>query len=136
VGATIVLADDDDDLRAVYAAWLRQLGYTVIEAADGDAAVALVRTAQPDLLLLDLWMPARNGLEVLDALRHDPAADRLRVAMLSAAGDADARLECFGAGASAYLVKGGPLDDLRRQIEALLAASPPADDPDPAGAPP
>jgi CheY-like chemotaxis protein len=120
--ATIVLADDDDDLRAVYAPLLRGAGYTVFEAADGASAVALVRERRPELLLLDLWMPALNGLEVLDRLRHEPAAGRLRVVILSALADADARLESFEGGAVAYLVKGVPLAELLVQVRRALAA--------------
>src|SRR5436305_11791044 len=79
VAATLVLADDDDDLRAVYAPCLRAAGYTVHEAADGREALDLVREHRPALLLLDIWMPGLNGFEVLDGLRHDPAAGRLKV---------------------------------------------------------
>ena len=120
---TIVLADDDDDLRAVYAACLGAAGYAVVEAADGRAALDLVRARRPELLLLDIWMPALNGFEVLDALRHDPVAARLKVLMLSAQSDADARLEAFGAGAVAYLVKGMALGDLLDQVRRVLAAT-------------
>jgi CheY-like chemotaxis protein len=117
---TIVLADDDDDLRAVYAACLGTAGYTVVEAADGQQTVALVRARRPELLLLDIWMPGFNGFEVLDALRHDPAAARLKVVMLSSQSDADARLEAFGAGAVAYLIKGLGLADLLDQVRRAL----------------
>ena len=117
---TIVLADDDDDLRAVYAACLGAAGYSVVEAADGDAALALVRERRPALLLLDIWMPALNGFEVLDALRHDPAAGRLKVVVLSSQSDADARLEAFGAGAVAYVVKGLALAELLERVRRAL----------------
>jgi CheY-like chemotaxis protein len=57
VVATIVLAEDDSDLRAVYAQCLRQAGHVVWEAEDGAQALALVRSRSPELLLLDIWMP-------------------------------------------------------------------------------
>jgi CheY-like chemotaxis protein len=120
VAATLILADDDADLRAVYAPWLRAAGHTVHEAADGREAIELVRTHRPALLLLDLWMPVLSGFEVLEALRHDPAAARMRVIILSNLSDAETRLEAFGSGAVAYLVKGTPLLVLRDHIERTL----------------
>lgn len=119
--ATIVLAEDDADLRALYRACLNREGHVVVEAADGQAAVDTVRTRHPDLLLLDLWMPTLNGFEVLDALRHDPTATRLKVVVLSAQCDADARLEAFGSGAVGYLVKGLAITDLLECVRATLA---------------
>jgi DNA-binding response OmpR family regulator len=118
--AMIVLADDDDDLRALYAAALRTDGHEVVEACDGREAVELTRARRPELLLLDIWMPALNGFEVLDALRHDGAGVRLRVVVVSNLADAEARLEAFEAGASDYLVKGGPLAEFLGQVRAAL----------------
>ena len=120
----IVLADDDSDLRAVYALCLRRAGYHVVEVADGVEALESARAHRPALLLLDLWMPGLNGFEVLGRLREDPAAAPMRVVMLSCVADADSRLECFGAGADGYLVKGMPLTDLLDRVREELAAGP------------
>ncbi len=119
--ASIVLADDDEDLRAVYATCLRNAGHAVREAAGGSEALALVREHRPALLILDVWMPQVNGFEVLGQLRHDPAASALKVVMLSNLGDADTRLECFEMGAADYLVKGLALADFRDRIARVLA---------------
>ncbi len=119
--ASIVLADDDEDLRAVYAPCLRSAGHAVWEAAGGLEALELVRRHRPALLVLDVWMPGVNGFEVLGQLRHDPAAAGLKVLMLSSMGDADTRLECFEMGAEEYLVKGVPLADLRACVGRLVA---------------
>ncbi|HEV3164879.1 MAG TPA: response regulator [Isosphaeraceae bacterium] len=128
--ATIVLAEDDGDLRGVYATYLRSVGFEILEAAHGQQALDLVRTHRPALLLLDIWMPVLNGFEVLDGLRHDPAAGHTKVIMLSCQSDADARLECFGVGATEYLVKGMPLAELRAHVERCLAAAQAEPDPD------
>ncbi len=120
--ATIVLADDNEDLRTMYADILRFAGHDVHEAADGDAAVQAVRNGAPDLLILDLWMPRRNGFEVLGVIRDEPAFAHLPVAMLSAMGEGDAQLECFSLGAVEYWVKGMPLAELCDKVEHLLAA--------------
>lgn len=118
--ATIVLADDDDDLRAVYVQCLSSAGHTILEARNGREALDLVRRHRPNLLLLDLWMPELDGLQVLEALRLDPVADQLKVVMFSVQTDADSRLESFGIGASGFLVKGTPLAEVRDQIERFL----------------
>ena len=119
--ASIVLADDDEDIRAIYGPCLRSSGHTVLEASGGVEAVKLVREYRPDLLVLDVWMPGCSGFEVLEALRHDPASTGLKILMLSNIGDADTRLECFEMGASGYLVKGLALVELMAGVEGLLA---------------
>ena len=121
--ASIVLADDDEDIRAVYGPFLRSTGHTVWEAPGGSEALGLVREHRPTLLILDVWMPRCNGFEVLEALRHDPASTGLKVMMLSNMGDADTRLECFAMGAAEYVVKGLPLLELREKVNGLLASS-------------
>lgn len=129
LNATIVLAEDDGDLRAVYATFLRAAGYTVHEAGHGREALELVRSQHPALLLLDIWMPVLNGFEVLEGLRHDPASAHTKVMMLSCQSDADARLECFGIGAIEYLVKGLPLVDLLAHVERCMAEAGVASEP-------
>ena len=121
---SIVLADDDDDLRAVYAPFLRSLGHDVWEATSGLEAIELIRRHRPRLLILDVWMPKCNGFEVLERLRHDPMASQMQILMLSNLGDADTRLECFEMGVADYLVKGLTLTDFRDRVDRLLAADP------------
>ncbi len=121
--ASIVLADDDEDLRAIYGPCLRASGHMVREASSGTEALELVREHHPDLLILDVWMPRCNGFEVLEALRHDPASTGLKILMMSNLGDADTRLECFEMGATDYLVKGLALVELRDRVGQLLDRS-------------
>ncbi|WP_435011189.1 response regulator [Tundrisphaera lichenicola] len=122
--ASIVLADDDDDLRAIYAPCLRAAGHVVWEAAGGAEALELVRKHRPKLLILDVWMPGVSGFEVLEQLRHDPAASNLKVMMLSNLGDADTRLECFEMGVVDYFIKGLSLVELREAVARLLLDGP------------
>ena len=121
---SIVLADDDEDLRAIYAPLLRTAGHSVWEASGGSEAVEMVRKHRPRLLILDVWMPGFNGFEVLEVLRHDPASNGLKILMLSNLGDADTRLECFEMGAADYVVKGLALTELRDRVAGLLAGPP------------
>jgi DNA-binding response OmpR family regulator len=128
VGAIIVLADDEADLRTIYATSLREAGYVVWEAADGRETLAMVGAHRPSLLLLDVWMPVLNGLEVLDQLRHDQLSGTMKVVLLSNIGDSDTRLEGFSVGVTDYWVKGLSLIELCRRIAALLAESEVASD--------
>jgi DNA-binding response OmpR family regulator len=120
VGAIIVLADDEPDLRSIYAACLRNEGFEVWEAADGREALELVEAHHPCLMLLDVWMPELNGLEVVEHLRHDPLACQMRVVMLSNLGDSDTRLEGFSAGVADYWVKSLSLGELCRRVKRLI----------------
>ena len=129
MAVTIVLADDEPDLRSVYAEFLRGEGHDVWEASDGREALDLVAEHRPALLLLDIWMPAVNGFEVHDALRHDPVATTLKVVLLSNLGDADSRLEGFSAGVADFWVKGLSLDEFRDRVRLVLAPGPAVHDP-------
>jgi CheY-like chemotaxis protein len=120
MGATIVLADDEEDFRTIYGATLREAGYQVWDAADGAEAIRAVREHVPDLLLLDVWMPILNGFEVVEAMRHDPLSGSIKVVMLSCVDDADSRLEGFAAGVVDYWIKGLSLADLRRRVDRIL----------------
>lgn len=135
--ATIVLAEDDPNLRALYAEWLRRAGHRVHEAADGGEAVAQVCACRPDLLLLDIWMPVLNGLEVLEHLSRLGPAIGMRVVVLSHQDDSDTRLEGFALGITDYWTKDLSLTDLSQRVAAVLgdppAEAPGAEDDSPAG---
>jgi CheY-like chemotaxis protein len=68
--ASILLIDDDDDLRTLFAGVLRSAGYTVDTASDGKAGLALYSTGLHELVITDIVMPDMDGLELLDALRQ------------------------------------------------------------------
>jgi CheY-like chemotaxis protein len=79
--------------------------YTVVEAADGDEALALTRSDHPDLILLDMMMPGRSGSEVLAELRNDPSTAETPVIMLTARAQASDRQAMNLAGADHYITK-------------------------------
>ena len=82
-GGRILLVEDDRFLRRAAEASLRQRGFAVTVAADGEEALAKVRAEIPDLILLDLLMPKLTGIEVLRALRAEEATKKIRVLILS-----------------------------------------------------
>ena len=120
---TIVLAEDDADLRSLYAEVLRREGYVVLEACDGGEALSMVVRHSPVLLLLDIWMPVLNGLEVLEHLGSTTQAIGLKVIVLSNVSDADTRLEGFALGADDYWTKDLSLMELCTRIQALMELS-------------
>jgi CheY-like chemotaxis protein len=79
----IVLAEDDPDLAQLNRGVLERAGHSVEVAPDGAAALELVKTTDPDLLILDIEMPRKNGLDVLEDLRAVPATADQAVVVLS-----------------------------------------------------
>ncbi|WP_165226306.1 response regulator [Aquisphaera insulae] len=122
---TIVLAEDEPQLRALYVEWLRRSGFRVHEAADGGEALARVREVRPDLLILDLWMPVLNGLEVVEHLARTAEAVGLRIVILSHQDDADTRLEGFALGIADYWTKDITLTELIARIAMVLGSPSP-----------
>ena len=80
--ARILVADDHDDARSVFASVLRDAGHEVIEAADGIQALAVFEQQHPDVALIDIFMPGRDGVEVIRAMRV--ADQRIRILAVSA----------------------------------------------------
>ena len=80
----ILVAEDDQYIRELLVDALFDTGYDVIEAKDGSAALEKASQEQPGLILLDVWMPALDGFQVLGKLREDPATESMPVVMLTA----------------------------------------------------
>jgi two-component system phosphate regulon response regulator PhoB len=115
---TILVADDEDFLRLLVTKTLS--GYRVLEARDGDEAIALVRESAPDLLILDWMMPGRDGPAVLEVLRADPATRDLPILMVTAKLGASDRARLQALGATACLSKPFGTAALRASVAELL----------------
>jgi two-component system, cell cycle response regulator DivK len=81
---TILLVEDQVDLRVVFAAYLQGHGYHVLTADDGDAGLAAARASHPDIIVLDHSLPGRNGVDVARALQSDPATAGIPIVMMTA----------------------------------------------------
>ncbi len=107
-GKTVLVVDDEEDLRALFAMILGGAGYDIIEAADGPEAIEIAATAAPDVILLDIRMPSMDGWEVLSELQTHPATAAIPVIVVSAHAQAENPERALDAGARAYLTK--PVD--------------------------
>ena len=114
--ATVLVCEDEDALRELVRITLD--GFEVIEATDGETALELARSERPDVVLVDLMLPRTSGLEVIRALKGDPATAGMRVVVLSAWREsAD---EALAAGADLFVAKPFDPGDLRTLIEGML----------------
>ena len=117
----LLIVEDQPEIRMLIQMALEFENFEIHEAADGDAALALLPTLRPDLVLLDVLMPgSRNGLDVCRAIKADAALAGTRVVMLSARSQASDRQAGLAAGADAYLVKPFSPNELLRLIDKLL----------------
>ena len=118
---TILLAEDDRFLRRAAEVTLKQRGFNVLLACDGQEALDMARAYQPDLLLLDLLMPRKTGMEVLTELRAQPGTRDIRVLILS---NSSKELEMQSArtlGVAGYWIKANiSLKELGDRVTALL----------------
>ena len=103
--AKILFVDDDNFLRKVYKAELGDNGYEVILAADGDEGLEKAQLNDPDLIILDMIMPRKNGFEVLTELQNNPVTANTPVIILSNLGQKDDVKKGLDMGAVDYLVK-------------------------------
>lgn len=103
--ATILVVDDEEDIRELVALNLDREGYTVLTCETGEQALALARAKEPDLVLLDLMLPGIDGLEVCKRLKADPARRRVPVVMLTAKGEESDIVAGLELGADDYVTK-------------------------------
>lgn len=117
---TVLVADDDADVLALVARRLKRAGYLVITAEDGTEALRLAQESVPDLALLDIMMPGLSGYEVTEALRQEPATERIPVILLTArVQEADVN-RGFAAGADDYIKKPFSPQELSSRVQAVL----------------
>lgn len=102
---TILVVDDDHNVRHLLNLFLRSLGYSIVTAENGKAALDLLGTTPVDLILLDMMMPVMTGLDLLKELKANPAFAELPVIIISSESDVDNIATCIQLGAEDYLSK-------------------------------
>jgi len=102
---TILLVEDDKFVSKAYCFFLKKAGYTVWYAENGDKALENVEKYKPDLILLDLIMPGRNGFEILEELKAKKTTAHIPVIIMSNLSQETDVAECKRLGAVDYLIK-------------------------------
>lgn len=118
--ATVLVADDDDDIRGVVVSTIESMGHVVIPAKDGSHALRLFETATPDLVVLDVTMPGMLGTEVCRQIKANKNGALVPVIMLTARDTMDERIEALELGADEYLIKPFNPRELQARVRGLL----------------
>ncbi len=119
----IVIADDDPIILSLVALRLEIADYEVLSAKNGEEALALIRQSEPVAAILDMQMPFRTGIAVLDAIKSDPRTDKLPVMMLTGERDTAQVMQAMGAGAGDYMVKPFHPDRLLERVNRMVRSS-------------
>jgi len=103
--AKILVVDDDLDILELLKYNLPKSGYDVSCAENGEKAIEVARKFKPDLILLDVMMPEKDGVEVCDILRDDPMFNDTFIVFLTARNEDYTQIACYESGADDYIVK-------------------------------
>ncbi len=121
--ARVIVVDDTPEIREILRLILRIERYEVTEASNGEEALALDYRSE-DVMLLDVMMPIRSGLEVLGAFLHREPSDRPRVIMVTAKGSERDRQVAFALGAVGFIAKPFDTDDVLSEVDRVRSAQP------------
>ena len=105
MGKRVLLIEDEPNIVTAISFLLARDGWDVRTHADGTDALAVIGAARPDLVILDMMLPGRTGLEILRSLRADPETADLPVLMLTARGQTHDRVLAESSGASRFMAK-------------------------------
>ncbi len=120
----ILVVEDDQDNREMVIKVLKHNGYGAIEAVDGEEAVEKARAENPDLILLDLYIPKMDGYEVTRRLKGDQGLQHIPIIALTAHAMKGNREEALAAGCDGYIAKPINVRELPQQIDHFLRRSP------------
>lgn len=115
--AKILVVEDDAHIRRLLQATMQRAGHAVVEAADARQAIALLDIERPDVVLLDLGLPDRDGLELIEIIRHRSAATLI---VVSARDDSAEKVAALDLGADDYVTKPFDTDELLARIRTAL----------------
>lgn len=118
---TIMVVEDDADLRSILVEALRKNGYHLVEAASGEDAVELSLSKPPDLILLDLRLPGISGWQTLELLRDAAHSSDIPVVIATASDDVQSRVRAYFENTADYLLKPFQLQELLACVRRALA---------------
>jgi two-component system alkaline phosphatase synthesis response regulator PhoP len=116
----ILVVDDDPQIVRLARSYLEQAGFEVLAAGDGERALHVIRADRPDLIVLDLMLPGRNGLDVAQIIRKDALLAQLPIIMLTARVEDADRINGFALGADDYMTKPFNPLELVARVQAVL----------------
>jgi DNA-binding response OmpR family regulator len=116
----VLVVDDDRSIVKVLSAYLEQSGYQVLTAYDGEMAIYMLRRERPDLVILDLMMPQRDGWEVTRIVRADPALAPTPIIMLTARVENTDKIVGLELGADDYITKPFNAREVMARVKSLL----------------
>jgi len=117
---TLLIVEDEADIRELISFNLEMSGYEVIKAADGEEGLTLARRHQPDLIILDIMLPGMDGLKVCRQLRSEANTRKTPVMILTARSEEDDQITGFESGADDYITKPFSPRVLVARVKALL----------------
>ena len=117
---TVLLVDDEPNIILSLEFLIEQAGYEARVARDGDAALKSIEERKPDLILLDVMLPKRDGFDVCERIRANPAWNDIRIIMLTAKGRDSERERGLALGADAYITKPFSTREAMEQIKRFL----------------
>ncbi len=117
----ILVVDDEPNIVLSLEFLMTQAGYEVSTAADGEAALQCIESAPPDLVLLDVNIPKRNGYEVCETIRTNPKWEGVRVVMITAKGRDVEREKGLALGADDYIIKPFSTHEVVDKVAEVLA---------------
>ena len=117
---TIVIIEDEPSLVDVLTYNLRNEGFDVVAATDGQEGLRRVQMAVPDVVILDLMLPSMDGLQICRELRGDPRTEHIRILMLTAKSEEVDEIVGFSMGADDYVTKPFKMKALIHRVKALL----------------
>lgn len=117
----ILVVDDEPNIVLSLEFLMKQAGFQVRTASDGEAALAAIAAEPPDLMLLDVMMPRKNGYEVCQAVRANPEWKGIRIIMLTAKGREVEREKGLALGADDYITKPFSTQEVVERVRELLA---------------
>ena len=123
----ILIVEDEENISIALSYLMKGKGYDVRVAGDGEEALSMVDAEQPDLVLLDVMLPKRNGYDVCQTIRADRRCQAVKIIMLSAKGREIEVEKGIALGADAYISKPFSTRDLAAKVETLLSDDHPGD---------
>lgn len=120
---TIMVVEDYEDTRMLLKQWLEGLGYSVLEASNGQEAVDIADRERPDLILMDLDLPILDGIAATQQIRQKPQLERVPIVAVTAYPMSYSHVKAFSKGCDEYMRKPIDISELERVVSRYLAAA-------------